>query len=568
MKECAEYGGADCCARRRRGTSTVRFRRTARRARLVTLMLLGVAVPTVALPSTAAAQTEGAQHVGRPNVVVVVVDDLSERMYAHSAALRRSGVAAGASFDNAVAPTPLCCPARSTILTGRYAHHHGVRQNRYAAQGTLLYGAERRFRERGLERKTVAFRLRRSGYTTSLIGKYLNGYGDSDGGPHQRASVMPDEPSENGSFWTYVPRGWSDWHGLAANGINDNGRLSCVGNCSSVEPTRDGAHQTDVLRRRTIRFLTAQGRSRRPFFLYVADEIPHGEHPPADRYAHSHDGASPPPSPSVNEHDTSDKPGYIARDVKLSPRGVRPWGCAFRQWPITYPTKDVDCWASIDYSRHVWENGLEGLESVADLYASIVRALRTTGQLDNTYILFLSDNGVHIGEHRQPYGKNTPYREDVDVPLTVRGPGVPRGKRSPHLVGLQDIAPTVLNLARVPVPGDMDGRSLKPLLTASPGPTGWRKRLGIEGYRAARYDVPRPAYGDTPTWRGLITSDGRKYVAYSTGETELYRLSTDPYELTNEATSASPGELFGLHALTQQLGSCRDARSCAEAEGR
>ena len=488
----------------------------------------------------------------RPNFVVIVLDDLSKEMFRRSSL--RASAERGLSFANAFAPTPLCCPARSTILTGRYTHSHRVRSNDYRPE-TGVYGGERQFRERGLETRTVAYLLQQSGYRTSLMGKYLNGYGQNDGGPSgEDVEAPPDEPDERGSHPLRVPPGWTDWR----VGANVNGVLV----------PRGDDHPTDRLKRNATEFVRERAGREEPYFLYLADQIPHRESPPAARYEHAHDGAPLPKSPNYNEKDTSDKPGYIARDEKLPAAGVRPEGCSRGDWPIAYPTEDLGCIDSEDYSRHTWEAGLEGLESITELYDELIVALRQTGQLDNTYILLVSDNGVHIGEHRQGYGKNTPYIEDVEVPLTLRGPGVRANTRLSHLVGLQDIAPTVIDLAGLKLPGEMEGRSLRPLISADPVATSaWRKRMLVEGFPQGAGDRPEHAPGDTPGWRGLLTWNRAKYVEYpSTREKEYYNLRLDPFELVNRMPSLRRTRREQLAREVRRLAQCSGALSCRAAE--
>ena len=492
-------------------------------------------------------------------------------MYDDSTSLRQGSETEGIEFTNAFAPTPNCCPARATILTGRYTHNHRVWQNGWQTdngRGKLLYGGERMFLERGLENYTVAYRLKnQAGYTTSLMGKYLNGYGDNDGGPNgDDPNATPDEPQEEGSYRTRVPEGWSDWRAWLGGGptMNDNGDLTCTAdnqpdNCldGTLQPTATDYHQTDVLKRKAKAFLNNHTGQGNPFFLYIADRIPHNENPPADRHAGSHEGAALPQPPNYNEADVSDKPGYIGRD---DPVPDQLDDCASID-----STTVSKCWKSKEYSQYYWRSGLEGMESVNELYDEIVDTLSNTGELDNTYIFFVSDNGIHLGEHRQRYGKNSPYYEDINIPFNVRGPGIPRDVELPHLVGLQDLAPTIMDLAGLSIPSHMDGSSLKPLFTNTPpSMSDWRKRMLIEGYEGGSADQRESSSDDTPEWSGLVTYDQRKYAEYVTGEKEFYDLATDPYELTNTASSNSEA-MSGLHDYLTDLKSCMGS-TCRLAE--
>src|ERR687894_3105308 len=141
--------------------------------------------------------------------------------------------------------------------------------------------------------------------------------------------------------------------------------------------------------------------------------------------------------------------------------------------------------------------------AVDDMIGDLVGALHDSGELDNTYIVFTSDNGFHLGNHRLGAGKWTPYEEDTRVPLIVRGPGVPEGRTLQHLVLNNDLAPTVADLAGAKTPSFVDGRSLRPLLTdAPPPPRDWRKRFIIE---AVAERGPHPPFIDESRVKPLVT---------------------------------------------------------------
>ena len=240
---------------------------------------------------------------------------------------------------------------------------------------------------------------------------------------------------------------------------------------------------------------------------------------------------------------------------------------------------------------------LQSMLAVDDMVGDLIKALRQTGELDNTYIFFTSDNGFHLGEHRLGAGKWTAYEEDIRIPLIVRGPGVPEGKTLHQMVLNNDLAPTFADLAGAKTPSFVDGRSIKPLLTDHPtSQKGWRKRFGIESI-AERSEVIHPSLIQESTIAPLPTGDplpnnwrrnskmsaqsseewGRPwmkalrtqnylYVEYKTGEHELYDLRRDPYELHNEYSSASAGLKKRLEAQLDALRHC-SAAECYAAEG-
>jgi N-acetylglucosamine-6-sulfatase len=187
--------------------------------------------------------------------------------------------------------------------------------------------------------------------------------------------------------------------------------------------------------------------------------------------------------------------------------------------------------------------------AVDEMVGSLVEELQAAGELDNTYIFFTSDNGFHGGEHRLQKGKNQAYEESVHVPLFVRGPGVPDGLKTEKLALNTDFAPTFADLAGAEF--QADGRSIAPLLSGEEDAS-WRTSVLLERL---------------PTRRGYHTvrTDTHKYVEYNNGETELYDLRADPYELDNIYESADPSLLEDLKARLEALRDCT-GDGCREAE--
>jgi N-acetylglucosamine-6-sulfatase len=188
------------------------------------------------------------------------------------------------------------------------------------------------------------------------------------------------------------------------------------------------------------------------------------------------------------------------------------------------------------------------------LVEAVVNKLHSRGALGNTYVVFTSDNGMHFGEHRIPFGKGRPYEESIRMPLLVRGPGVRMGSTTDKLVLNTDFLPTFTDLAGAATPRYVDGRSLRPVLTGSA--TSWRTAILLEGRRGRDPEVPnqKDHYG--------IRTSTSKYVEYEGGFRELYTLSTDPYEMSSTPTSSSaPSLQTRLQALK---GCARDTCRTAE----
>jgi N-acetylglucosamine-6-sulfatase len=185
---------------------------------------------------------------------------------------------------------------------------------------------------------------------------------------------------------------------------------------------------------------------------------------------------------------------------------------------------------------------------------ALVRALERTGQLDRTFVLFMTDNGYLLGEHRIT-GKVVPYEESIRTTFAVRGPGVPAGVTDTHLVANTDLAPTFADLAGAQAPADADGRSLIPLLSVDP-PDGWRQALLLEAYTSE----------GALRWEGVRTPR-YTYVEYPNGEKELYDNQADPYQLESLHRTAEPSLLKDLQDQLEALRDC-SGEGCRAAEDR
>jgi N-acetylglucosamine-6-sulfatase len=465
---------------------------------------------------------------GPPNVVVLMTDDqtLADLEVMHRT--RRLLGGHGVSFARSYVSYPVCCPSRATFLSGQYAHNHGV-LGLYPPSGG--YGRFDRW-------NSLPVWLQNAGYATAHIGKYLNGYG----------SQLPAE----------VPPGWTEWHGAVDGStyrmwgytLNDNGDLHTYG-----APFRENPrlYQTDVYRDMAVNFIKRRARSRRPFFLSVAFLAPHHEAAsvrarsghlvrPAPRHLGRLAYDPLPASPAFAEANLADKPAFLRR-----------------HGPLT-----ADSVARIA-ERH--EDRQESLLAVDEAVGAIVRGLRRTGELGRTFILFTSDNGYMQGEHAVPSGKMLPYNPSTQVPLLVRGPGIPRGRVSRALVGNVDLAPTIVALAGARPGKPFDGISLLPF-ARNPARHSRRPLLHETGGR--RYVPARDHDGGEagPVRRVMsyraVRTERWLYVEYRDGARELYDLRRDPQEL--RSLHADPNYRpvrSALHRVLHRLARCR-GRACTK----
>jgi N-acetylglucosamine-6-sulfatase len=483
------------------------------------LVTLGtIAGSTAAAASTASAKSTGGNRDGneRPNFVLILTDDLERNLYFDASRFPKFNsllVEEGTTFSNYFVTDSLCCPSRASILRGQYVHNHDVRSNR-----PPLGGFEK-FHTNGDETSTVGTWLHDAGYRTGLLGKYLNGY-------------------PNGADRAFVPPGWDVWASPIRNGgysgynyrLNENGNIVPYGAAPQD-------YMTDVLARKSGEFI--QQSADTPFFLYVAPFVPHAPATPAPRHAETFPGAQAPRTPSFNQPDVSGEPQWLRDRPLLGDQQV----------------------ASID---ELYRKQLQSMLAVDDLIENVVNTLRQTGELDNTYIVFTADNGFHLGQHRLPQGKITAFEEDIGVPLVVRGPDVPTGKRVDDFAANIDLAPTFAALGDAKTPSFVDGRSLAPAFHGEPRGDNARKAVLIEHF-VPDDDARRGRRGYVPPTYAAVRTERYTYVEYMTGERQLYDLRTDPDQLRNIAGTADKKLVDGLAKQVAALKSCKGT-SCRKAD--
>jgi arylsulfatase A-like enzyme len=470
-----------------------------------------------------------------PNIVLILADDMDSGLMSYTdpqtgqAAmpnLQSLLAAKGMTFDEYFVTDSLCCPSRSSLLRGQYPHNTGIFTNGGTDGG---FGT---FYRNGEESTTIGTQLQAAGYVTGFAGKYLNGY------------MQPGNPAPQ----SYVPPGWTEWNGIGDGyaeynyWVNHNGKGIYHGSASAD-------YGVDVLSSIGAKFIGTEVAAGKPFFLELSTFAPHAPYTPAPRHASDFPNATAPRPPSFNEADLSDKPSWLSPHPSLT---------------------DADI-ANLDTDFRL---RLQSVEGVDDMIGSVVNKLTAMHALDNTYLVFASDNGYHLGEHRMYEGKLTAYDSDIHVPLVIRGPGVAAGVHTSAMVENVDLAPTFEAIAGATSPAFTDGASALPILQSST-PQGWRTAVLIEhhaegayagldpdvqldqqahhrgpGARPGGYTVP--PY-EMPTSYEALRTATQLYVEYANGEGEFYDYTTDPDELNNSfATmdSALKSQLSSeLHAL-------------------
>jgi N-acetylglucosamine-6-sulfatase len=454
--------------------------------------------------------TTAAPAKARPNVVFVLTDDLSWNLVPympHLQSMRRRGV----TFSRYFVTDSLCCPSRSSIFTGRFPHNTKVFTNMPPDGGFQV------FNQRREDRSTFATALSKRGYRTGFMGKYLNGY-------------LPQT--------LLIPNGWREWYGAGnayANfnyNLNENGRLVHYGNQPSD-------YLTDVVAAKGSDFIDRAAAAHRPFTLEIATFAPHSPFTPAPRDAADFPGLKAPRGPAFNTANTN-PPHWLAGRAPLPPAQIRRLNNAFRK-------------------------RARAVQAVDDLLARIESTLAARGLAKNTYIVFSSDNGFHLGEHRLHQGKQTAFDTDIRVPLIVVGPGVPRGRTVGALAQNVDLRPTFSRLGRASVPSNVDGQSLVPWLRRGSRVKRWRQAVLIEHHGPDTRGADPDRQSDNPTSYEAIRLKSAVYVEYVNGDREYYNLSRDPNELHNTYGRLSKRKGAGLHRTLKRLERCRGAKSCASA---
>lgn len=369
------------------------------------------------------------------------------------------------SFPRAVASTPLCCPSRSTILTGRYDTQTGVRTNE---EGANLD-----------DTNTLPVWLQDAGYTTALVGKYLNFY------------PWGQPP--------FVPPGWDRWFAKENADestayydyeVVDQGIVRHYGDAPSD-------YATDVLGAQALRFVQ-DAPAEAPWFLYFSPNAPHLPWVPAPAHIGAFDGVEPPIPDLATMNDVRGKPAYV-RDL--------------------VPKTQADRQAYIQDDR----NERAMLLSVDSWFQQIVDAVAARGELDNTVIIFMGDNGYTLGLHRLD-GKRYPYTPSVQVPFAIRTPWAPAATIGQPVSNV-DVAGTIAALADATPGLQQMGIDLGPAIRGDPLP--------------ARSGVLLDWGGDVhePPWQGVLTRDGT-YVRNADGFQELYRAG-DAWQLHNVVDAPS-----------------------------
>lgn len=438
-----------------------------------------------------------AGHVERRNVLVIMTDDQtleSMRVMTHTRKWLGDG---GTTFDQFYASFPLCCPSRATYYSGRYAHNTGVQDN------IPPFGGAKRFTP--MENDSLAVWLHEAGYRTASVGKYLNGWG-ADG------NIAP-------------PPGWDHWFGLIDPTTYDYfGYHVSVNGKERVYGSTEADYQTDVLGQEVVDTIDRFHTAGQPWFISFTPLAPHvagreGEQrfwavpEPAPRHRDAFANEPMPQWPAFDEADVSTKPDFVRNSNPLD--------------------DNMKSAIASNYRRE-----METLLAVDEWVDKIVQKVQQVGELDNTIIMFTSDNGLLHGQHRGPLNKVWLYEESSHVPLLVRGPGFPAGAHASQPTVNVDLAPTILAAAGAAPSVALDGRNLAPL--ASDPTLSVNRSILLENWTGGRPQSQALRGGE---WF---------YAEHRGGARELYDLVDDPDQLRNLVDD--PAYASVVAALQPRLG--------------
>ena len=436
-----------------------------------------------------------------PNVLFILCDDLRPDALGcygskHVKTPHIDGLATdGVRFANSFCTTSLCSPSRASILTGLYAHRHGVRDNFTELPANLPHWPGR---------------LRESGYSTAYIGKWHMG--------------EDNDAPRTGFDWFATHKGQGKYYDTEWN-LNGSGAKTIPG------------YYTTVVTDLALEWLKQQPATK-PWALCVGHKAPHSFYTPEEKYQHAFDAVKVPYPSSAMKLD--DKPEWIKQRLSTW-HGI--YGPLF-EWRKNFPDASPEAVKDFENMVHgYWGTVL----SVDDSVGRMVAHLKATGQYDNTLIIFMGDNGLLEGEHGM-VDKRTAHEPSLRIPLVTRGPALTGGKVVDGQVLTIDIAPSILDICGAQPLGKCQGHSWHKLATS--GDRDWRRAWFYE----YNYEKQFPY---TPNVRAIRT-DRYKFIRYPHGDqspdrhmAELYDLASDPGELKNLATD--PGQADVRAGLEKQL---------------
>ncbi|KAK3707268.1 hypothetical protein LTR37_012269 [Vermiconidia calcicola] len=454
-----------------------------------------------------------------PNVIVIMTDDQDQLLDSMSVMpnVRSLIGAEGVTYDKHYCTVAWCCPSRVNFFTGRAAHNTNV------TSSDAPHGGWPKFNNVGLNSNYLPVWLQDEGINTYFIGKLMNGFTKGN-----LADPAPPQGWTDSSFlvdpWTY-------------NYYNSHWTNRANAQSEADIASEQGTHTTDVTGRKALDMLDDAAARKGQFFMMVAPVAPHNQ---------IGGGSTAPPIPEKYFNTFNDR--RAPRSENFNPD--EPSGASWVHDLPKLTDKEIQRLDEIHIGR------LGNIAAIDDMVGSLVDRLDDLGILDNTYIIYTTDNGFHIGQHRLKDGKRCPYEEDINIPLLVRGPDVARGVTSSVVNSHTDMAPTILRMLGVPLRDEFDGASIAYTADEVAGPTKkhelvnvefWTSTSGINSMSSGTY------YNNTYKALRLISDDHSfLYTAWCTGEHEFYDMTTDPGQMFNRLATPPRGSASRYYGRSEE----------------
>ncbi|KZF19630.1 Arylsulphatase [Xylona heveae TC161] len=493
-------------------------------------------------------------NVKRPNIVFILTDDQDLHLQSldYQPFLQKHLIDRGTFFRRHYCTIAICCPSRVSLWTGKAAHNTNV------TDVSPPYGGYPKFVSQGLNEDYLPVWLQAAGYNTYYTGKLFNSH-------NLENYASPYPAGFTGSDFLLDPHTYE--------------YLNSTWQRNREQPiSREGEYSTDILAEKAFGFLDDAVSEDNPFVLTIAPIAPHSNAKISEGNVseeggkHSFQMTAPIPA---ERHRNLFQDAHIPRTENFNPEKA-----SSVSWIRSLPRQDEE---NVAYNDHFYRSRLRALQAVDEIIDGLISRLEEYDILQDTYIIYTSDNGYHIGQHRLQPGKECSFEEDINVPLIIRGPGVPEGEVADVVTSHTDLAPTFLKLLGVEPKEDFDGVAI-PITRASidQAKTGRHEHVNVEfwgyGIEEGDYVLKKPDFAlhANNTYKALRLI-GRGYnIHYSVwcnNEHELYNLEDDPYQMNNlldpsegHASDSSSSSLLGfpllkvaarLDALLLVLKSCK-----------
>ncbi|KFY03339.1 hypothetical protein O988_01570 [Pseudogymnoascus sp. VKM F-3808] len=446
----------------------------------------------------------------RPNVVFILTDDQDVHLDSleYMPLLRKNLIEKGTQFTKHYCTTAICCPSRVTLWTGKAAHNTNV------TDVSPPYGGYPKFVSQGLNKNYLPIWLQEAGYNTYYTGKLFNAH-----------TIF--------NYFAPFPAGFTGTEFLLDPHTYDY--MNSVFQRNKLPPvSHKGEYSTDVLTQKAYGLLEDAVEADKPFFLTLAPIGPHSNINVADLLTPPFDGVVFEAPIPAKRHENLFQDVKVPRTANFnpdSPSGAN-WIRELKQLNET----------NLEYNDHFYRSRLRALQAVDELVEGVVAKLEAYGILDNTYIVYSSDNGFHIGQHRLQPGKTCGYEEDINVPLIIRGPGIAANLTTDIVSTHTDLSPTFLNLLGIPLRPDFDGTPIpltEEAITQAENSGARREHVNVEYWGLAGsegiYDngLVGPRNNTYKSIRLYGEGYNLYYSTWCSNEHELYNLDDDPGQLHN-----------------------------------